>query len=101
MTNGEPLGSAVDEAVRLVEAFGRWAEQHTPVRGEASGAPTECKYCPLCVAAAALRQGQPEVFEHMGNALESLVAAVRAGVSGHEEQWSRPSTPDVEHVDIR
>lgn len=100
MTSSEPLGSAADEAARLLETLRHWVDERLPV-AEADEAPATCRYCPVCQVIAAVRQGQPEVFEHMGHAMESLLAAIRAGVSAHEDHWSRPTPPDVEHIDIR
>ena len=100
MSDSEPLGSAADEAARLLDAVRRWIDDRTPGTVEASPS-AECRYCPFCQVAGALRQGQPEVFEHMSHAMESLIAAVRAGVTAHEHEWSKANRPDVEHIDIR
>ena len=89
----EPVGSAREEAARLLEALTAWASgslgtpgsafsavrDHLGAEGIATGAP-ECRLCPVCQAIAALRGLRPEVLEHLLDAGGSLLAAVRAGL---------------------
>jgi hypothetical protein len=94
------VGSAAEEAARLVEALRRWVDDRgVSVPGNGDEA-SDCRLCPICQAIAALRKSQPEVVEHLGQAADSLLAAVRAAISEHEAHWSRPAQPDVEHIDI-
>ena len=100
VTDAEPLGSAADEAARLLDALRRWVDGRIPEPAdhESSG---ECRYCPLCQAAAALRHSQPEVYEHVSHAIESLLAAVRASTTAATNQASPAEAHDVEHIVVR
>ncbi len=95
---GRSVGSAAEEAARLLAAAEQWAR----TRGSslldspslATGAP-ECTACPICSAVAALRQVRPETVQHLLDAAGSLVAALRAALpppepppSGHVERIS-------------
>ncbi|WP_460460460.1 hypothetical protein [Angustibacter peucedani] len=96
----EPVGTAADEAARLVEAVsGWWAGQqaapgpdeptthehhadhadHARAAGEpeTAGQPSVCRYCPWCRALAAAQQVRPEVVEHLLGAAEQFAAALR------------------------
>jgi hypothetical protein len=93
------LGSAAEEAARLVDAVRDWIDARAvskPPPNESS----ECQLCPICQVLGMVRQGQPEVFEHLSHAADSLLAAVRAGITNHESTWARATRPDVEHIDI-
>ena len=94
------VGSAAEEAARLVEALRRWVDDRSSAGTPQSAETAECRLCPFCQLLSVVRQGQPEVFEHLGHAADSLLAAVRAGISAHETHWAGPSRPDVEHIDI-
>jgi hypothetical protein len=73
---GEPLGTAAEEAVRLVEALRTWA-QDASAEHLATGAP-ECRVCPLCRLVAALRDADPETT---GKVVESVVGTVTTAVA--------------------
>jgi hypothetical protein len=96
MSGAEPLGSAAEEAARLLDAVRRWVDDRAiePDPGEHDA---QCRYCPLCHGAAALKQSQPEVYEHLSRAVDSLFAAVRASATSHTHQ-PRPEPPDVQHI---
>jgi hypothetical protein len=100
-TSSQPdLGSAAEEAARLIEALRRWVDDRgMSVPPVATGA-AECKLCPFCQLLAVLRDGQPEVFEHVGAAAESLFAAARSAIADHERRWSKPAHHDVEHINL-
>ena len=84
----EPLGSAADEAAKLLGALGDWAREHSGAGwGEAAaawaheldghlatGAP-ECTWCPVCRAVRVLRTASPEVRDHLAAAITSLARA--------------------------
>jgi len=80
----QALGSAAQEAARLVEALSDWLavrardpdgfqflSEHV-----ATGAP-ECRLCPLCRLIALGRSAGPEVAGHLDDALRSLGAVLR------------------------
>lgn len=96
----EPVGSAAEEAARLVEALRRWFDERAPDLSASTADSRDCQLCPICQLLGFFRQGQPEVFEHLSQAADSLLAAVRSGISAHEAHWSRPGSPFVEHIDI-
>lgn len=114
MTGAEPLGSAGEEAARLLDAVRRWVDDRViesdGLDADETGDETDqrhttsadCRYCPLCQAAAALRHSQPEVYEHLNRAVDALFMAVRAGTSSpaRHPQSGPPSPPDVEHIVI-
>jgi hypothetical protein len=113
----EPLGSAREEAARLVEALSTWAagavgspgsafdRERLHAEGIATGAP-QCRLCPVCSAISALRGVRPEVVEHLLDAGGSLLAALRAGLEAPSHPT--PGSPDggpagpgrVERIDI-
>lgn len=96
----EPLGSAAQEASRLLDALSSWLDERgIPSVPIATGS-AECRACPICLGLSALRDHHPEVVDQLGRAAEALIAAVRAAVSEHEDQWARATRPDVEHIDI-
>jgi hypothetical protein len=96
MAEQEPLGSAADEAARLMESAGQWLSQHLAT-GEGS-----CQVCPVCQLISRVRQqvGQPEVAEHLLAAGEALLAAARASLAASEREWSAQPEPPVQHIDI-
>jgi hypothetical protein len=104
----EPLGSAAEEAARLVESLQGWFGVPVPVasaepvdereRGgadrtdrdtggaadpeihedSAAGHGPACRACPLCRGIAAVQQSHPEVLTHLAGAAQHLVAALRS-----------------------
>ncbi len=94
------LGSAAEEAARLIEALRRWVDDRAASLPPVATGSAECKLCPFCQLLAVVRDGQPDVFEHLGDATESLFAAARSAITAHERKWSKPTRHDVEHIDI-
>jgi hypothetical protein len=94
----EGVGSASEEAAKLLAALQDWARHRFDAEHLATGS-SECQVCPVCQAVAALRQVRPETVEHLLDAAASLVAALKATVASY------PSPPDggsrVQHIDIR
>lgn len=99
--SGAPVGSAAEEAARLLAAAEHWAR----TRGRelldaehlAPGAP-ECTVCPVCQAVGLLRQVRPEAVAHLLDAAGSLVAALRAAVP---VPTSEPEpAPGVQRIDL-
>lgn len=100
----EPVGSAAEEAARLLSAAEQWLRARTlpPVEGIAAGTP-ECSVCPICQGISAVRHVRPETVEHLLDATASFVAALRTTVGTMAPpDGSRASRrPDVEHIDVR
>lgn len=96
----EPLGSAAHEAGRLMDALREWLDARGVPEAPIATGSTECRACPVCLALSAVREHHPEVVEQLGKAAESVLAALRAVVADHEEQWTDPGRPDVERIDI-
>lgn len=114
----QDLGSAAQEAVRLLEAAGQWlytraaagAAQATPPgppaagpsqdtgdTGETSetghtGGP-ECQHCPLCRGLASMREMSPQAREHFLQAGAAFVS----GVSALLETVRADAAPDADH----
>ena len=95
------VGSAPDEALKLLAAAEHWAR----TRGAAlldsehltTGSP-ECLACPLCQAVGVLRQVRPEAVTHLLDAAGSLVAALKAAVPVPEP--APAPGPGVQHIDL-
>lgn len=94
----DDVGSAADEAAKLLAAVQDWARTRFDGEHLATGS-SECQVCPVCQAVAALRQVKPETVEHLLDAAASFVAALKSTVA------TPPTTPDggprVQHIDIR
>lgn len=82
----EPVGSAAEEAARLLGAVADWARGHGGEWGSliegadvhlATGA-AECQWCPVCRAIRLLRAASPEVREHLSAAASSFAQAAAA-----------------------
>jgi hypothetical protein len=96
------VGSAAEEAARLFEAFQDWARRTSGAAGAhvATGGP-ECQLCPVCQLIGLLRETRPEVALHLADAAGSLLAAVRAAIVAHEQDWASRRDSGVERIDIR
>jgi hypothetical protein len=102
----EPVGSAAEEAARLMAAMQDWARRNG-WRGDAGSSTgpawadgsTSCRMCPLCQLISLTREASPEVVEHLSAAAESLFAAARAAVVAHERH-QRGTGEHVEWIDI-
>lgn len=93
----EAVGSLGEEAAKLFGAAEEWWREHGPAMHQGP----ECVVCPVCQGLALLRGTSPEVFEHLSNAVASLLLAVKAGVEAQENLFARqhPDVP-VERIDI-
>ncbi len=95
------VGSAAEEAVKLLGAAEQWARTRAAHLLDdehlATGSP-ECLACPLCQAVGALRQVRPEAVTHLLDAAGSLVAALRAAVPAPEPPPAKG--PGVQHIDL-
>ncbi|MGB8652727.1 MAG: hypothetical protein WCD35_18920 [Mycobacteriales bacterium] len=94
----ETVGSAAEEAAKLLAAVQEWTRTRFDSAHFATGG-SECQVCPVCQAVAALRQVKPETVEHLLDAAASLVAALKSTVGTH------PQPPGgggrVQHIDVR
>lgn len=122
-TAREPVGSAREEAARLLDAVSAWAAGALGPPGSTSGrehahadgaggasvpaGSAECRVCPVCSAISAVRGLRPEVVEHLLDAGGSMLAALRAGLELPDR--SSPQRPGdgppgrsgrVERIDI-
>ena len=115
----EPVGSAAEEAAKLLGAVAEWARDHGgdlggTVAGLAGQAATglggaahdldahiangeECRYCPVCRAIQVYRAASPEVREHLSAAAASLAQAAAAAMATTVPQSRRSG---VERIDL-
>ena len=93
---GDQVGSAAEEAAKLLGAVSEWAREHGSDVGTAFGGLADqvsaaahdvdehlatgedCRYCPLCRAVQVYRSASPEVREHLATAVTSLAQAATA-----------------------
>jgi hypothetical protein len=115
MTEHESVGSAAEEAAKLLGAVAEWAREHRPDLGTAIGGLAdqvsaaahdvdahlatgeECRYCPICRAVQVFRSASPEVREHLTTAATSLAQAAAAALATAVPEDRRPG---VEHIDL-
>ena len=115
MTEEEPVGSAAEEAAKLLGAVADWTRERRPDLGAAIGGLAdqvsatahdvdahlatgeECRYCPICRAVQAFRAASPEVREHLTTAATSLAQAVAAALATNVPDGRRAG---VEHIDL-
>ncbi len=102
MTAQEPLGSAAEEALRLLSAAEHWARERagsfTDDEHLATGSP-ECTVCPVCQAVGALRHVRPETVVHLLDAGASLAAALRTVVLSSSPPAGPPASA-VQRIDL-
>lgn len=110
--NQEPLGTAAEEAARLLAAAQDWARRNGVRLGADprsssdddserpgwSDGSAACRVCPLCQLIALTREASPEVVDHLSAAADSLLAAARAALLAHERH--RGGADPVEWIDI-
>ncbi len=96
----EALGSAAEEAARLLSAVEGWARTRLDSEHLATGG-AECLACPVCQAISAARQVKPETVDHLLDSAASFVAALRTVLSPGRDDAPRRRTPGVEHIDVR
>lgn len=95
----EPLGSAADEAVKLLGVAQDWVRTRLGTEHLATGSP-ECLACPVCQGVGALRHVKPETVEHLLDATASFVAALKAAFAPDPGGAPRPPST-VQHIDVR
>ena len=96
----DPLGSAAQEAGRLLDAVREWLDARGTSEAPIATDSPECRACPICLGLSAVREHHPEVVEQLGRAAEAILAAVRAAVTDHEHSWTDRGSRDVERIDI-
>lgn len=94
----ESLGSAAEEAAKLLAVVQEWARTRLDGEHLATDA-SECQICPVCQAIAAVRQIKPEAVQHLLDAAASVVAALKSTVS--PAPAPHPGPPRVQHIDVR
>lgn len=116
MSAREPVGTAAEEAVRLLGAVEDWARRRglptellTDPLGSGRDAVREqlgglhehlatgsvaCTVCPVCQVIGAVRSVRPETVEHLLDAAASVVAALRSTVQGGAASPGEDVTPD-------
>jgi len=97
----DPVGSAAEEAVKLLGALGQWAHSMRADVDEhlATGAP-ECTYCPVCRTVHVLREAGPEVGAHLASAASSLMQAVGAVLTSVADSGTPPRSDTVQTIDL-
>lgn len=96
--HGDAVGSAGEEAAKLLGALADWTRDHRP--GGTAGAPggggvadgsvadgagADCAWCPVCRVAHAVRQSSPEVREHLVEAASALLQAATGFLAALKE----------------
>lgn len=94
---GEQVGSAAEEAARLLAAAEHWARGLAGEEHLATGS-AECTVCPLCSAVGALRRVRPETAEHLLDAAGSLLAALRTAVAPTAARAGPDASPGVQAI---
>lgn len=91
----DSVGSAAEEAVKLLAAAEQWARTHAGGLLDdehlATGSP-ECQVCPVCQAVGALRHVRPETVAHLFEAGAALAAALRSAVAPEGEPDPPPGS---------
>jgi hypothetical protein len=93
----------VEQALRLVETLRAPAGESAP----APGGSGDCRWCPLCQAAAVLRGERPEVTAALADVLTSTAAALRAfageaapGPAAAAPDEPAPEPPAVQRIEL-
>lgn len=80
-----PHGTMAEEAVKLAEVAHLWLVSRSTRAGDDAAPPSadqaqpaECTGCPVCRVRRAVAELNPEVYEHLADAVASLAAALRA-----------------------
>ncbi|MFC6006352.1 hypothetical protein [Angustibacter luteus] len=109
----EPVGSAADEAARLVDAFQGWWHERAGEPGQPSAEPaagadgaagpagptahdpaSPCRYCPWCRLVSSAQTVRPEVVQHLLATAESVVGLLRELSRDVSAARTDPAAPD-------
>src|SRR3954468_10349945 len=102
-----PATDWIDQARGLLDLLKQGASAGTPDDDAAHG--SDCRWCPLCQAAAVLRGERPEVTAAIADVLTATAAALRAfaepSASADDAEPTGPATPAeppaaVQQIDI-
>jgi hypothetical protein len=97
----------IDQAQRLVEAVRGGLAGGAPAGGDRHSA--DCRWCPICTAAAVVRGERPEVTAALADVLTAAAAALRTiGAAGQphvatpeaEPGPPQSESPPVQRIDI-
>ena len=111
MREHDPVGSAAEEAAKLIGAVSEWARDlGSSIGGNlgsgieehlATGAP-ECTYCPLCRTVHIVREASPEVKTHLAEAAAALMQAAAGVLAAAGSGWgtSARRSGSVQHIDL-
>ncbi|CCG03035.1 hypothetical protein [Blastococcus saxobsidens] len=98
----------LDQARRLFDAVRASAESRPEAAEGAHG--DDCRWCPVCQAAAVLRGERPEVTAALADVLATTAAALRTFAEGSDaaspaepapaEEERPEGQPDVQRIDI-
>lgn len=127
--DGTPIGSAAEEAARLLNALGEWAKDQSTESANAfsdsvaglagraasavadlprlmdehlaTGAP-ECAYCPVCRTVHVVREASPDVRVHLTSAALSLMQAATTVLNAMATPvpGAAHAEPTVERIDL-
>ena len=101
-----PGNDWVEQGRRLLETLRSSADQAGPAGGDHG---SDCRWCPVCQAAAVVRGERPEVTAALADVLASTAAALRTfAEAGNgatppvdvEEPAEDGETPAVQQIDI-
>lgn len=95
----ESVGSAAEEAAKLLSAVQGWARARFDGEHLATGS-SECQVCPICQAIAVARQIRPEAVEHLINAGASLVAAFTSSAAPPSGETPPRGASKVQHIKV-
>jgi hypothetical protein len=68
----------IDQARRVLEALSAGAGADAPAEAAAEGHASDCRWCPVCQAAAMVRGERPELTAALADVLTATAAALRA-----------------------
>ncbi|WP_426560836.1 hypothetical protein ACPPVT_12895 [Angustibacter sp. McL0619] len=106
----EQVGSAADEAARLVDALQGWWREREPERDpdpnrEATTAAHEpsssCRYCPLCRLMSTAQSRRPELMHHLLVTAESVVGLLRELSRPDEAETATPDPAAQQGAGVR
>ena len=114
--DGDEVGSAAEEAAKLLGALSAWAKTHGGDLGNglsdiasaalhdvdehiATGAP-ECRYCPVCRVVHVVRDVNPEVRTHLMMAGANLMQAAAALMATAVQDDKDRASGGVERIDL-
>lgn len=105
-TSHESVGTAAEEAIKLLAAAEEWARGHAGAFLDdehlATGS-VECQVCPVCQGIGVLRNVRPETVQHLFEAGASLAAALRSVVTqqdGHAHERPAERTSPVQRIHL-